>query len=210
VVFIYLSLGVLLFVLYQQHPEMLGTFKDKDVLAHFTVNFLPAGLKGLILAAIVLASIDSPLSSLSSSFVTDIYRPLIKRGASEAHYLRVSRFGVVGFGLVLALIAVACKPLDGILWLAFQVLSVTGGATLGVFLLGLLTKRQGNIANVLAMLLSAVGMAVLLVLSRMKLIDLGWSWLIVIGTAATFVFGYLFSLIEERGRRRKALKGTEA
>ncbi len=208
VVFIYLSIGVLLFVLYQQHPEMLGTFKNKDVLAHFTVNFLPAGLKGLILAAIVLASIDSPLSSLSSSFVTDIYRPLIRRNAPEAHYLRVSRCGVVGFGLVLTLIAVACKPLDGILWLAFQVLSVTGGATLGVFLLGLLTRRQGNVANVAAMLLSAAAMAVLLVASKMKLIVLGWSWLIVLGTATTFVLGYLFSLLEERARQQKAISGA--
>jgi Na+/proline symporter len=156
----------------------------------------------------VLASIDSPLSSLSSSFVTDIYRPLIRRNASEAHYLRVSRFGVVGFGLVLTLIAVACKPLDGILWLAFQVLSVTGGATLGVFLLGLLTRRQGNVANVAAMLLSAAAMAVLLVASKMKLIDLGWSWLIVLGTATTFVLGYLFSLLEERARKQKALRGA--
>lgn len=205
IVFIYLSIGVLLFVLYQQHPEMLGTFKNKDVLAHFTVNFLPAGLKGLILAAIVLASIDSPLSSLSSSFVTDIYRPLVRRNASEAHYLRVSRCGVVGFGLVLTFIAMACKPLDGILWLAFQVLSVTGGATLGVFLLGLLTRRQGNVANVVAMLLSAAAMAVLLVISKMKIIDLGWSWLIVLGTAATFALGYLFSLLEERRRKQKAL-----
>jgi SSS family transporter len=200
VVFIYLSLGVVLFVLYQQHPVFLGTFKDKDVLAHFTVNFLPAGLRGLILAAIVLASIDSPLSSLSSSFVTDIYRPLIRRQASEAHYLRVSRCGVVGFGLVLMFIAEACKPLDGILWLAFQVLSVTGGATLGVFLLGLVTRRQGNVANIAAMLLSAAAMAVLLVSSKLKLIDLGWSWLIVIGTATTFVLGYVFSLIGERRR----------
>jgi SSS family solute:Na+ symporter len=183
---------------------MLGKFEDKEVLSHFTLNFLPAGMKGLVLAAIVLASIDSPLSSLSSSFVTDIYRPLVRKNASENHYLWVSRLGVVGFGVILALLALACAPLKDILWVAFKVLAVTGGSTLGVFLLGILTKRQGNLANILAMVMSSVWMAGLLYLSETKLIALGWSWLIVIGTVATFVLGYLFSLLEEKGRAQKA------
>ena len=204
VTFMYLALGVLLFVFYRQHPQLLGTFENKEVLSHFTVNFLPAGMKGLVLAAIVLASIDSPLSSLSSSFVTDIYRPLINRNASERHYLRVSRFGVIGFGLVLGLLAVACSPLKSILWVAFQVLSVTGGATLGVFLLGLLTKRRGNLANILAMITSAFWMLALMFMSKYQGLKLGWSWLIVIGTVSTFVLGYVFSLLEERGRVQKA------
>jgi SSS family solute:Na+ symporter len=174
------------------------------------VNFRPVGLNGLVLAAIVLASIDSPLSSLSSSFVTDIYRPLIRKDASERHYLWVSRAGVAGFGVVLALLALACTPLKSILWLAFQVLSVTGGATLGVFLLGLLTRRKGNLANILAMVTSAVWMAALLALSYAKAIRLGWSWLIVIGTVATFVLGYLFSLMEEKGRAQKAQAAAPA
>ena len=42
-----------------------------------------------------LASIDSPLGSLSASFVTDIYRPLLVSGRSERHYLWVSRVAVV-------------------------------------------------------------------------------------------------------------------
>lgn len=203
VTFMYLGLGVLLFAFFRQHPQTLGQFQDKEVLSHFTLNFLPAGMKGLVLAAIVLASIDSPLSSLSSSFVTDIYRPLIRRNASEQHYLWVSRLGVVGFGLILALLALGCTPFKSILWVAFKVLAVTGGATLGVFLLGLLTRRRGNLANVLAMVTSSVWMAVLLYLSETKAIALGWSWLIVIGTAATFGLGYVFSLMEEKGRERK-------
>jgi SSS family solute:Na+ symporter len=80
---IYLAIGTLLYVFFRQNPQALQPDKAKEVLSHFTANFLPAGLKGLILSAIILASIDSPLSSLSSSFVMDIYRPLIKKGATE-------------------------------------------------------------------------------------------------------------------------------
>ena len=190
VYWLYLLIGTLLFVFYQQ-SRSLPPEELKEILPHFARNVLPAGLKGLVLGAIFMASIDSPLSSLTSSFVTDIYRPLIRRHASEKHYLLISRIGVVGFGLVLAGIAVACAPVKNILWFAFQILPLTGGPMLGVFLLGLLTKRKANLANIPAMLFSTGVCVVLLLLIKQEILKLGWSWLIVIGTGITFVLGYL-------------------
>ena len=149
---LYLAIGTLLFVFYKQNPDIAEPGRAKEVLSNYVANSLPAGLKGLLLAAIVMASIDSPLSSLASSFITDIYRPLIKRRASEKHYLMVSRISVVVFGLILAVIAMACDPVKNVLWFAYKIFSVTGGAVLGVFLLGLLTKRKVNVGNVVAMI----------------------------------------------------------
>jgi Na+/proline symporter len=151
-----------------------------------------------VLAAIILASIDSPLNSLASSFVTDIYRPLLNKTASERHYLWVSRFGVVGFGILLILIAWPCQNLKGILWVGLQVFGMTGGATLGVFLLGFLTKRRANLENVFAMIVSAVVSTNLLVGSQLGEIRLGWTWVIVIGTAITFGLGYALSLLTKQ------------
>lgn len=193
VYWLYLLVGTLLYVFYQQNPSLLLPGELKEILPHFARNVLPAGLKGLVLGAIFMASVDSPLSSLSSSFVTDIYRPLIRRRASEKHYLLVSRAGVVGFGLVLAGIAAACAPVENILWFAFQILSITGGPMLGVFLLGLVTRCGTNRANIPAMLVSTVVCLVLLVRIKLEPLQLGWSWLIVIGTALTFILGYLLS-----------------
>ncbi len=195
---LYLAIGTLLYVFYQQHPSLPQPQNSDKILSHFVINSLPYGLKGLVLAAIILASIDSPLSSLSSSFVTDIYRPLINKTASERHYLWVSRIGVVGFGLILAAMAYQCRSFEGILWVAFKILAVTGGSTLGVFLLGLLTTRRGNWSNVVAMIVSALGMGVLLYLSEKKYITLGWSWLIVFGTACTFFLGYILGPLMDR------------
>ncbi len=192
---IYLFIGTLLFVFYKQNPQITGPTQIKEVLSNFTANVLPAGLKGLVLAAIILASIDSPLSSLSSSFITDIYRPLINRSASEKHYLFVSRAAVVCFGVILALIAFACRPVQSILWFAFQIVSVTGGAALGIFLLGILTNCKSNRTNIIAMTVSTIAMAALLILSERGVITLAWSWLIAIGTITTFALGYLLSLI---------------
>jgi len=202
----YMVVGTLLFAFYRQHPDPALPADGDQVLSHFAVHVLPAGLKGLVLSAIVLASIDSPLSSLSASFVTDIYRPLINRTACERHYLWVGRIGVAAFGVILAGLAYASDYLKegGVLWVAFQVLGVTGGSTLGVFLLGMLTKRQADRSNVLAMTVSALAMAVLLWLSQTGQIGLGWSWLIVIGTAMTFGLGWVLGPVLD-GRQRQRL-----
>jgi uncharacterized membrane protein YfcA len=80
---------------------------------------------------------------------------------------------------------------ENILWFAFKILSITGGPMLGAFLLGLLTKRKANLANIPAMIISTVVCIVLLVLRQQEIIELAWSWLIVIGTGITFILGYL-------------------
>jgi SSS family transporter len=195
---VYLGVGTLLYVFYRQNPDIIQPSKAKEVLSHFVTNSLPTGLKGLMLSAIILASIDSPLSSLASSFVTDIYRPLIKKAATEKHYLFVSRTGVISFGVVLALIAFACESVENILWFAFEIFSVTGGATLGVFTFGVLTQRKANIGNVFAMIISTLSMILLLLVSHNGYIELAWSWLIVIGTMETLILSYLFSCTKLR------------
>jgi SSS family solute:Na+ symporter len=192
VYWLYLCIGTLLYVFYSQHPELPLPQETKEIFPHFARTVLPAGLKGLLLGAIILASIDSPLSSLTSSFVSDIYRPLLRRGATERHYLLVSRLGVAGFGLLLAGIAAACSPVENILWFAFQIYALTGGPLLGVFLLGLLTRHKANLSNVPAMLVSTAVCTILLLLIQQGKLDLGWTWLIVIGTVLTMSLSYLF------------------
>jgi hypothetical protein len=61
------------------------------------------------------------------------------------------------------------------------------GSMLGVFLPGLLTRQQTNYCNIIAVLISTAVCLVLLLLIKWGKIDLGWSWLIVIGTGITFI-----------------------
>ena len=53
----------------------------------------------------------------------------------------MSRVAVVVFGVILALLAWGFSFFDKILWLAFKIAGVTFGSLLGVFLLGLVTRR---------------------------------------------------------------------
>ncbi len=197
---IYLSIGAGLFTYYAQHPTA-GLPRPDEIFPFFIRTAMPEVLRGVMLAAIVLASIDSPLGSLSASFVTDIYRPLLVHGRSEAHYLRVSRAAVVAFGVLLALLAWGFSFFSGFLWLAFKIAGVTFGSLLGVFLLGLASKRAGaDRANAVAMVIMAVVNLVLLVLSETGRIGLGWSWLVILGTAGTMVLSPLLAPLLDRPR----------
>jgi Na+/proline symporter len=190
---IYLGLGAGLYTFYVQHPG-LAVPRPDEILPHYVQQVMPAFLRGLMLSAIVLASIDSPLGSLAASFVTDVYRPLLVRGRDEAHYLKVSRIAVVAFGAILGLIAYAFSFFDKILWLAFKIAGVTFGSLLGVFLLGLLTRRRvDDGANVTAMVVMAAVNLGLLVLSELRILTFAWSWLVVLGTVGTMGLALLLT-----------------
>jgi solute:Na+ symporter, SSS family len=189
---LYLAIGTLIHVFYLQHGLAMPQGPQAErILSTVTATLLPSGMKGLVLAAIVLASIDSPLSSLSSSFVMDLYRPLIKRDATDKHCLAVSRVCVVAFGVVLALIAWPVQRMQNVLMTAFQVMTVPGGSILGVFLLGVLTRRRANRGNVVAMIVNAAAMLIVLRLILCNAVPLGWTWIMPMGTALTFALAWI-------------------
>jgi len=196
---IYLGLGAGLFTYYTQHPAPTLARPD-EILPHFVATAMPPLLRGLMLAAIVLSSIDSPLGSLAASFVTDIYRPLLVRNRSEQHYLAVSRAAVLIFGIVLGVLAWAFAFVPGqMLWTVFKIAGVTSGSLLGVFLLGLLTRRPvSDNANVIAMVAMVGVNLTLLVLSEYGVLPFAWSWMAVVGTLGTIGLSLLLTALSRR------------
>ena len=194
---IYLAIGAGLYTYYVQHPAQ-SLPRPDEIFPFFIRSAMPELLRGLMLAAIVLASIDSPLGSLSASFVTDIYRPLLVKNRTERHYLYVSRGAVLGFGVLLAALAYGFSFFDQFLWLAFKIAGVTFGSLLGVFLLGLITPVRANLANTAAMVIMALVNLVLLVLAETGAIALGWSWLVILGTIGTMALAPLLAPLLDR------------
>ncbi len=202
VMMLYLIIGAGLFVFYQQHTGFSLPVKPDDIYAHFASFQMPVILRGLVLTAVVMASIDSPLGSLTASFVTDIYRPLIGPNKSDRHYVKVSRIMVVVFGLILGCLAFSFSYLKGFLWWAFKIGGVTYGSLLGVFLLGLMTKRHANKANIVSMTLMALTNFVLLTLTEKGIFVVGWTWLVLIGTFGTMILSYLLGPLLDGKERR--------
>lgn len=190
---LFLVIGVALFAFYQTHALGLpaGEFGRFDRLyPQFVARHLPAGLAGLILAAILAASmsnLSAALNALSSSAVVDFYRPYLARGRSEAHYLRVSRLATVVFLLLLGIVAYASRHSHSVLESGLAIISYPFSGLLGVFLLGTLTRRadaRGAIVGLIA------GIAATLFLSAR---GVAYTWFVVAGTLVTFVVGYAVS-----------------
>ena len=116
----------------------------------FVINVLPAGLIGLVLAAIFSASMSSTsaeLNSLASTTVIDIYKRMIKPTASDKHYLRVSKIATVFWGFYAIGFAMFANRL-GTLIEAVNILgSLFYGTILGIFLIAFYFKKIGGSAT---------------------------------------------------------------
>lgn len=212
---LFLMVGIALFAYFQVHFDaqlpMVGDqpIPSDKVFPWFIGNELPNGLRGLLLVGVLAAamsSLDSAMGALGSTALVDLYRPLVagKSGVAAQDDLWISRGFVLIFGVILALFAWALKDATGFLWLTFKIGSITYGALLGIFLLGILTKRGSDDVNWFAMLSGALLCSLLLGLIEFEVLSLGWTWLILIGTAWTFIIGYC---VHEKAPRSEESRG---
>ncbi|NQT84713.1 sodium/solute symporter [bacterium] len=189
---LFLLLGAALFAFNVHHRFAEGIEDSAHVFPTFIVTALPAGVKGLLFTAVfaaAMSSLDSALNALSSSAITDIYKPYIKKDAPERHYLTASRICVAIFAVLLVGIAYLCRGEKRVLWLAFKLTGFTYGAMLGVFLTGVFTRRGNNVGNIIAMISSIV---VLLAIRLVLFPSLNWQFYVIIGTLWTFGVAVLF------------------
>lgn len=191
----FLFIGVMLFVFYRQSPTLPEGISPDRVFAHFIVNELPAGIVGLVIAAMLAAAMSSSLNALASTSLADFYKPLIAPARSEDHYMKVSRYltafwGVVQIAAALFVIGKDKRIVDTVLGIA----SFTSGPVLGLFFMGTLTKRvrqNGALAGVVC------GVAFMTFVWAGT--TLSWQWYALVGSAVTFLVGYVTSAIFERG-----------
>jgi solute:Na+ symporter, SSS family len=108
------------------------------VFLNFVINYLPAGVVGLVFAAVFFASMSSTasaLNALSSTSVVDVYRRLFKREAGEHHYLIFSKLATVFWGLFAVAFAQYAGQLGSLVEAVNRLGSLFYGTILGIFLL---------------------------------------------------------------------------
>jgi SSS family solute:Na+ symporter len=134
-----------------------GSIANDNAAPWLMKNFVPIGLKGLVLAALaaaIVSSLASMLNSTATIFTMDIYRPYINRNASDKQTVSVGRTT----GLVALTIAILIAPTLGNLGQAFQFIQeytgVVSPGILAVFLAGLFYKRATNNAAIWGVVLS--------------------------------------------------------
>ena len=96
---LFFFIGTSLSVFYRQQPDLLGSITKSDlVFPHFIANELPAGLTGVVVAAIFAASMDSSLNSMATLTLCDVYRRYLRPNAGERESMRVLHLSTLLWG----------------------------------------------------------------------------------------------------------------
>jgi SSS family solute:Na+ symporter len=188
---LFLFLGVMLFAYYQVPSS---TFVKADrIYPTFIVTRMPRGIAGLLIAAILAAAmsnLSAALNSLSSSSMMDLYLRF-RPNLDENKRFKLSRMTTVVWAIVLfGLAVIALHRVGRVIEVGLQIASVAYGAMLGVFLLGILTRRATQNGAILGMI---CGFATELYLWRWTHVP--FTWWVPVGTVVTFTVGYAASLI---------------
>lgn len=188
---LFLFVGVMLFAYYQVPSASFG--RADRIYPAFIVSRMPHGISGLLIAAILAAAmsnLSAALNALSSSSMMDFYFRF-RAEVGDAKRLRLARWATAAWALVLFGLAVlALHRVGRVVEVGLQIASVAYGALLGVFLLGVITKRANQAGAITGMI---CGLASELYLWRLT--QVAWTWWVAIGTCVTFAVGYSASAL---------------
>jgi Na+/proline symporter len=167
-------------------------YKDTNyVFPTFVTRHLPIGLVGIIIAAIfaaAMSTIAAELNSLSTSSVIDIYRRHFKKDGTDAHYVMVSKWATLFWGLFASVVALYAVELGSLIEVVNQFGSYFYGSILGAFILALLVKSangHGAFTGLVA------GMLAVYYVDQTT--DTAYLWLNVVGAVVVTVVGTLVS-----------------
>jgi SSS family solute:Na+ symporter len=187
---LFLIVGVMLFAYYRTPSSAFG--RADRIYPQFIVSQMPHGISGLLIAAILAAAmsnLSAALNSLSSTSIIDFYLRR-KPDVGDRQRFRLSRLATLLWAFVLfALAVLSLHKVGRVIEVGLQIASVAYGAMLGVFLLGVLTRRANQTGAIIGMLCGFIAELYLWMGTR-----IAWTWYVMFGTLVTFSIGYLASL----------------
>jgi SSS family solute:Na+ symporter len=208
---LFMFIGTALFSYYQISADALPANIEPDaVFPYFIVSQLPPGVVGLILSALIAAavsSLDSDLNCISAIGVEDYYKR-IRPNSSDEKYFKIGKLLVVTSGLAALVVATLYVYLGGagVLGIVFGLYAIFSGGIVGIFLLGLISKRANrkgvNIGIIASIIFTAYAILTSQKFGDSTLLDLGdWNFthhkymLGVYTHLIVLVVGYLTSLL---------------
>jgi Na+/proline symporter len=172
-----------------------ATYTDVNyVFPSFVVRHMPAGVVGLIIAAIfaaAMSSISAELNALATATVIDFYKRHLKQEASDAHYVAAGRMATLLWGLFACVIALYATSLGSLIEVVNRFGSFFYGSLLGVFVLAVGVRRATGRGAFYGLLF---GIASVALASRFTEIE--FLWFNPIGCVVVVVAGYLISLTD--------------
>jgi solute:Na+ symporter, SSS family len=201
-----LLLGVFLFVFYEHFPTLLPEGLTPDqVMPHFVNTEVPAVLTGLLVAAVfaaAMSSLDSALNSLAAALTVDFFARF-RKGVPERQRLAFAKVVVVTAGLLgIAIGIYSARTEAPLIDLILTFMGYFAGGLLGLFLLGMLTRRANGHG---AFIGAVVGTLVVLMVTQndfrlpqlytmLGFEPIPFIWSTAVGLVVTLIVGYLISL----------------
>ncbi len=193
---LFFAIGTLLFVYFKASPHLLNaTVQEADaIFPWYIVTQLPAGVAGLLIAAVFAASmssLDSSMNSVATAFTTDFYRRF-KPAARDHTCLTVARWVTVLVGVAGTLFALMMSTWEiKSLWDELsKMIGLFAGGLAGLFLLGIFSRRANGVGAVIGLVLS--GAVQYAVKQRTDIHLLLYTFT---GVASCIIIGYVASLI---------------
>ncbi len=180
----------------------------------FIVDQMPHGLMGLLLAAVLAATMSThsgAINSLAAASTHDIYLPLTKRSADDPRTLRVGRIFALLWGIALTggALLFPQNAKTPVVVVALSIASFTYGALLGGFFLAIFWRRAIQRDAILGMSVGIVAMSLIVFAKQISAAIPAWAnalhpvstiaypWFVLIGTTITLTVGMLSSLTHE-------------
>src|SRR5262249_83908 len=142
------------------------------------------------------------LNSLSSTSIVDFYAR-IRPESTETRKLYLSRVATVVWGLILFALAILARGGGKVVEVGLAIASVAYGSLLGVFLLGVLTKKASECGGMVGMLCGFI-----LNVYLWKFTKVPFTWYVVLGSTATFAIGYAASFVLKDRNERSSTAGA--
>jgi SSS family solute:Na+ symporter len=198
--------GTSLFVFYRVFPDPTVTGLEADqVLPYFILHHVPAGVAGLVVAAIIAAAmstLDSSLNAIATVSVVDLLRPFRVSRRSDGEDLRVARAvaSVAAVAMIGGALLFARLPKESMNDVSLTVTSVFGGCLMGLFMLGFFTRRVDGRSASLALVLAVafniyLGLGSLGLLPELLVLPVHTYWVGILVNAAFILLAYLASLV---------------
>jgi SSS family solute:Na+ symporter len=191
---VFFFVGTALFAVARTRPGFFpeGLAPDQ-ALPHFIAHALPAGARGLVVASVLAAAMDSNLTSMATLTLCDVYRRYVRPQATERESLLVLRLSVLGWGSLATALGLAMVGAHTVLDRWWALAGVFSGGVLGLVLLGMFTRA----CSAAAAAATAAGIAAILWASLPSVFDVPWGVPIqplmaaVLGTGVILLVGLL-------------------
>lgn len=174
--------------------------EDSDyVFISFVTQHLPIGLIGLLLAVIfsaAMSSTASELNALATTSLIDIYKRSYVPDASDQHYLKMSKWFTLGWGIVALIFASVASLFDNLIEAVNIIGSLFYGTILGVFALAFFFKKIKGTPTFIAAILGEICVLLLFYLDHIDVFNMAYLWLNLIGCTLVILFAHIIQIVQ--------------